>query len=46
MADGTTAPLPGIYFLDAEGLFIESVSLLDAEARDDLLEVMAKNGDS
>ncbi len=46
MADGTLAPLPGIYFLDAKGEFLGSVALMDSEAREDLLEAMAQTGDS
>ncbi len=45
IADGTTAPLPGIYFLDATGEFLESVALMDALARVDLLGAMARHGD-
>ena len=39
LADGSTAPLPGVYFLDADGKLIDSAPLADSSA-EDLLAVM------
>ena len=46
LADGTTAPLPGIYFLDAEGGFLESVALASANARDEILDLLESQAGS
>lgn len=46
IADGSSAPIPGIYLLDSEGGFIESVHLKSATARDDLLEAMTREDGS
>ena len=40
LADGSQAPIPGIYLLDAEGAVTARVSLLGANARKDLLEAL------
>ncbi len=46
LADGTTAPLPGIYLLDAEGGFLESVALASANARDEMLDLLESQAGS
>ena len=44
LRDGSAAPLPGIYILDADGVILASVDLLDADARDHLLEILEDTG--
>ena len=43
LADGTTAPLPGIYLLDADGGFLASVALMSASAGDDLVDALHRH---
>lgn len=43
LADGTTAPLPGIYLLDEDGEFLESVALAGATGGKALLEALDRN---
>jgi len=40
VGDGATAPLPGIYVLDAEGRLLGSVALAGAGARDALVAAL------
>lgn len=40
LADGTTAPLPGIYLLDEDGDFLESVALAGATVGEDLVDTL------
>jgi hypothetical protein len=40
LADGTTAPIPGIYLLDENGEFLESVALTGATAGGDLVDAL------
>lgn len=37
LGDGSTAPLPGVYLLDGEGVVLERVALVEGDARDTLL---------
>ena len=43
LANGTTAPLPGIYLLDEDGGFLESVALAGATGGKDLLGALDRN---
>lgn len=40
LADGTTAPLPGVYLLDATGGHINSVGLASPGALENLLKLL------